>query len=55
VLFRLPIGMAEQPSAGTGTMMRPDVLRAYAAEAGFGSVEILPIEHDMWRFCRLFL
>lgn len=53
VLFCLPVGMAEQPSAGTGTVMRPDVLRAYAAEAGFGDVEILPIEHDMWRFYRL--
>ena len=53
VLFCLPIGMAEQPSAGTGTVMRPDVLRAYATEAGFGDVEILPIEHDMWRFYRL--
>ena len=53
VLFCLPIGMAEQPSAGTGTAMRPDVLRVYATEAGFGDVEILPIEHDMWRFYRL--
>lgn len=54
VLFCLPIGMVEQPSAGTGTVMRLDTLRAYATEAGFGSVEILPIEHDMWRFYRLF-
>ncbi len=43
VLFCLPIGMAEQPSAGTGTVMRPDILRAYANEAGFGDVEILPV------------
>ena len=27
VLHCLPVGMAEQPSAGTGTMMRPDILR----------------------------
>lgn len=38
---------------GTGTVMRPSTLRAYAREAGLSSVEILPIEHDTWRFYRL--
>jgi hypothetical protein len=33
--------------------MRPDTLRAYAREAGLASVEIVPIEHDSWRFYRL--
>ena len=51
----LPAGMAEQPSAATGTVMRPATLRRYAAEAGFGAVEILPIEHDLFRFYRLLL
>jgi hypothetical protein len=36
--------MAEQPSAGTGTVMRVDTLRRYAAEAGFCDIDILPIE-----------
>jgi 2-polyprenyl-3-methyl-5-hydroxy-6-metoxy-1,4-benzoquinol methylase len=49
----LPAGLAEQPSAGTGTVMRPETLRRYAAEAGFRTVEILPIEHDLFRFYRL--
>jgi len=40
----LPDGLSHQPSAGTGTVMRPDVLRGYAREAGFGDVEVLPIE-----------
>lgn len=53
VLHCLPVGMAEQPSAGTGTVMRPATLRRYALEAGFSDVEILPIEHDLWRFYRL--
>ncbi len=53
VLHCLPVGMAEQPSAGTGTVMRPDTLRRYAREAGFSDVEVLPIENDMWRFYRL--
>mgnify|MGYP003542507372 CR=1 FL=1 len=37
----------------TGTVIRPDTVRAYSAEAGFGRVDVLPIEHDFWRFYRL--
>jgi hypothetical protein len=33
--------------------MRPATLRRYALEAGFKEVEILPIEHDLFRFYRL--
>ena len=54
VLFCLPTGMAETPSAGTGAVMRPDTLQRYAAEAGFREVEVLPIVHDLWRFYRLY-
>ena len=39
--------------AGTGTVMRPDTLRHFAEAAGLGRVDILPIEHDSWRFYRL--
>jgi hypothetical protein len=53
ILHCLPVGMAEQPSAATGTVMRPATLRRYATEAGFSRVEILPIENDLWRFYRL--
>jgi 2-polyprenyl-3-methyl-5-hydroxy-6-metoxy-1,4-benzoquinol methylase len=53
VLLCLPAGMSEQPSAGTGTVMRPSVLEAYAREAGFSNVEVLPIEYPFWRFYRL--
>jgi SAM-dependent methyltransferase len=49
----LPDGRSRQPSRATGTVMRPDTLRGYAAEAGFGSVEILPIENDFFRFYQL--
>jgi SAM-dependent methyltransferase len=48
----LPAGLAEQPSAATGTVMRPATFRQYAREAGFRDVEILPIEHDLFRFYR---
>lgn len=50
VLTCLPSGMVGPDPAGTGTVMRPDTLRRYAAEAGFERVEILPIENDNWRF-----
>jgi 2-polyprenyl-3-methyl-5-hydroxy-6-metoxy-1,4-benzoquinol methylase len=53
VLHCLPVGMVEQPSAATGTVMRADTLRRYAAEAGFRSVEVLPVENDFFRFYRL--
>lgn len=35
------------------TPTTPATLRRYATEAGFGEVEILLIEHDLWRFHRL--
>ena len=53
VLHCLPVGMSEQPSAATGTAMRPDALCGYAAEAGFTVVEELSIEHPLFRFYRL--
>jgi hypothetical protein len=34
--------------------MRTDTLRRYAAEAGFSRVDVLPIEHDLFRLYRLF-
>jgi hypothetical protein len=49
----LQVGMAESPSAATGTVMRPSRLREYAREAGFADIEILPVENDSWRFYRL--
>ena len=45
----LPAGRAQSPSAATGTVMRPDVLRSYAEAAGFSRFEVLPIEHDAFR------
>jgi cyclopropane fatty-acyl-phospholipid synthase-like methyltransferase len=49
----LPDGRSREGSVATGTVMRPDTLRAYAREAGFGTVEILSIENDFLRFYRL--
>jgi SAM-dependent methyltransferase len=53
VLHCLPVGLSETPSAGTGTVMRPATFRGYAMEAGFSSVSVLPIEHDLFRFYHL--
>ena len=53
VLFCLANGLAETPSAGTGTVMRPETVGRYAREAGFESVTIVPVEHDTFRFYRL--
>ncbi len=49
----LPDGRSRQPSVATGTVMRPETLRRYATDAGFASVEILPLENDFFRFYRL--
>jgi SAM-dependent methyltransferase len=53
ILCCLPVGLADTPSAGTGTVMRADTVRRYATEAGFADVEVLPIEHDFFRLYRL--
>jgi SAM-dependent methyltransferase len=53
VLHCLTVGMLDDDSAGTGTAIRVDTVRAYASAAGFTSVDELPIEHDFWRFYRL--
>jgi 2-polyprenyl-3-methyl-5-hydroxy-6-metoxy-1,4-benzoquinol methylase len=53
LLHCLPVSMADQPSAATGTVMRVDTFRHYASEAGFRSVEIVPIEDPGQRLYRL--
>ena len=49
ILHCLPASMTEPDSAATGTVMRPDTLRRYAEEAGFASVEVLPVESVAFR------
>ena len=49
----LPDGRSRSPSVATGTVMRPSTLERYAAEAGFGTFEVLPVENDFFRFYRL--
>jgi 2-polyprenyl-3-methyl-5-hydroxy-6-metoxy-1,4-benzoquinol methylase len=49
----LPAGMSEEASAATGTVMRPGTLREYAQAAGFADVEVLDVDHPMFRLYRL--
>lgn len=49
----LPNGLFDQPSVGTGTVLRPAALEAMAREAGFAGFTVLPTEHDSFRFYRL--
>jgi hypothetical protein len=51
----LPDSLSSDRSVGTGTVMRPDTLAGYAADAGFTGVEVLPVDHDFFRFYRLLL
>ncbi len=53
LFFCLANGLADRPSVGTGTVMRPETFRRYARDAGFRRIVILPIEHEVFRFYRL--
>ncbi len=53
MLVCLPDGLSHADSVGTGTVMRRATLLSYARDAGFADVEVLPIEHEMFRFYRL--
>ncbi len=43
----------QNDGAGTGTVMRPDTVRRYAADAGFVNVEVLDVEHPQFTLYRL--
>lgn len=53
VLHCLPQALVSPNAAGTGTVIRPSTVQAYAQAAGFARVDILPIENQVWRFYRL--
>ena len=50
ILHCLPVGMVGDGAVGTGTVMRPATVEAYARDAGFEDFAIAPIENDFWRF-----
>lgn len=53
VLHCLPATLAESPKIAHGTVLRADTVQAWAREAGFTQVDVLPIANDFWRFYRL--
>lgn len=53
VLHCLPATTAEAGDVANGTVLRPPTLRHWAAQAGFGRVDVLDIENPFWRFYRI--
>jgi 2-polyprenyl-3-methyl-5-hydroxy-6-metoxy-1,4-benzoquinol methylase len=53
IVHCLPVSRLEQPSAAIGTVMRTDIVRALAAEAGFTSVDVVPVDGGFFRIYQL--
>ncbi len=53
VVSCLPEAMGDPQTAATGAVMRPATLRRYMIDAGFGDIEILPIDNRYFRLYRL--
>jgi 2-polyprenyl-3-methyl-5-hydroxy-6-metoxy-1,4-benzoquinol methylase len=53
VLHCLPVGMTEEGSAATGTVIRSSIVREYATRAGFSGVDVLDVDHPQFRLYRL--
>ena len=49
----LPTQMVEQPSAALGTVMRSHTVAELADQAGYSRVDVLPVDHDLFRLYRL--
>jgi hypothetical protein len=49
----LPASLAEQPSAAIGTVIREGTVRELAAQAGFGTVEVLDVDGGFFRLYAL--
>ena len=45
----LPASMADQPSVGLGTVLRPDTVRRLGADAGFEKVDVLDTDAGFFR------
>jgi 2-polyprenyl-3-methyl-5-hydroxy-6-metoxy-1,4-benzoquinol methylase len=53
VLHCLPVGMIEDGTAATGTVIRSSVVRDYATRAGFAATTVLDVEHPQFRLYHL--
>ena len=53
IVHCLPVSLTEQPSAAIGTVIREDTVRGLARAAGFGQVDVLPVDAGFFRLYRL--
>lgn len=53
IVHCLPVAMADSPSAAIGTVIRTGTIRDLAASAGFGRVDVLPVNAGFFRIYRL--
>jgi 2-polyprenyl-3-methyl-5-hydroxy-6-metoxy-1,4-benzoquinol methylase len=53
IVHCLPVSLAETPSAAIGTVMRSETVRRLAQDAGFGRLEVLPVDGGFFRLYRL--
>jgi hypothetical protein len=44
---------AIRPLVAAGTVLRSATVREWSGQAGFASLEVLPVDHLFWRFYRL--
>lgn len=53
IVHCLPVALADSPSAAIGTVIRSEIVRQLAADAGFANVEVLPVNAGFFRIYRL--
>ena len=53
IVHCLPVALAESPSAAIGTVIRAEAIRELAVAAGFGKVDVLPVDAGFFRLYRL--
>jgi 2-polyprenyl-3-methyl-5-hydroxy-6-metoxy-1,4-benzoquinol methylase len=53
VLLCLPQSINHTNSVATGAAMTSSTFKKYAIESGFSKIEVLPIDHFLWKFYRL--
>lgn len=52
-IWCLPQGRVDADPAPIGAVIRPDDMRERSRRAGYSTLDIVPIEHPVWRFYRL--
>jgi 2-polyprenyl-3-methyl-5-hydroxy-6-metoxy-1,4-benzoquinol methylase len=53
IVHCLPVSLADSPSAAIGTVIRRETIHALARDAGFGRVDVLPVDGGFFRIYRL--